>query len=110
MLVTNTGGVKGTLAGASGNGSTTHFTGTATTTAANVPTTAAGTITTALVRCSPDQNKNNRLKVSFDGGAGFITLSPGEFIGWSVKGGEDQVVVETDANTADYEIVLNRAT
>ena len=88
-------------------GSTTQFSGTATTTPASVPGTAGGNILLVLIRCTPDQAKANRLRYQIDAGT-TGTLTPGEFIGWPPKGGVTQITLDTASGTADYEVIMNR--
>lgn len=89
-------------------GSTTQFVGTVGTTAILVPTVATFAISECLVRC-PNQSPNTRrLLYSFDGGVNFGTLSPGEFIGWSLKGSPLQIQIKGNVAGVLYEVLVNR--
>lgn len=89
-------------------GSTTQFQGTVGTTATAFPTVATTAIAECLVRC-PNQSPNSkRLLYSFDGGVTFGTLSPGEFIGWSIKGSVSQIYIKGNTANVNYEVILNR--
>lgn len=89
-------------------GTTSQYSGTATTSPTSVPAIAGNAIAECLVRCASSNAVTKRLQVSFDGGTTYMTLSPGEFVGWSLKGGVTQIQLKTPASTTDYEIVLNR--
>jgi hypothetical protein len=90
-------------------GATTHFNGTVGTSAIAVPASTSGTaIAEALVRCPLSNLKSNRLSISFDGGNGFLILSPGEYVGWSVKGLQKQLFVKGNVSGVGYEAILNR--
>ncbi len=73
----------------------------------SLPTVAGNAISLALVRCKNDQAQSKRLEVSFDGGSTFMELSPGEFVGWPLKGDQTQIQIKA-ATTTDYEIIINR--
>jgi hypothetical protein len=89
-------------------GSTTQFTGVVGVTAISLPPTAGTAIAEALVRCPSQTPNSNRLLYSFDGGANYFTLSPGEFVGWSLKGGVTQVLIRGSVANVQYEVMINR--
>ena len=90
-------------------GSTDQYSGTVGTTPANIPSSAGDKIAECLVRCSSDNTPiTKRLLISFDSGTTFLTLSPGEFVGWSLKGSPTQIVIKGNVASVSYEIVLNR--
>ena len=74
-----------------------------------VPTVAGRPIAEALVRC-PYQIpiSTRRCLVAFDNGANYITLRPGEFIAWSIKGYRTQITVEAATAGTNIEVILNR--
>ena len=71
----------------------------------DVPATAGNALRTMFIQCDPDQGNSRRLLVYMHGGStNPIVLKPGDFFGWSVKGGLTQIKVE--GNVAD---VLGRS-
>lgn len=95
-------------------GTTKHFNGNVSTSWVSVPAVAGNVIAEAFVRCAVDQLNSCRLYVSFDGGAGYILLAPGEGIGWSIKSSKESVTgitqISLKGNVAGvvYEVILNR--
>lgn len=88
-------------------GTTLQLAGSVGTTSTAFPTVAGDPIATALIRC-PEQTPNSRrLLYSFDNST-FHTLSPGEYIGWSLKGNLTQVYLKGNVASVNYEIILNR--
>ena len=85
-------------------GTTTTFSGTATTTPANVPST-AGNVISGL---GLDNTGNQDIQISMDGGTSYKTVGRGEFFTWDVKGGITQVQLKTLSSTSTYELTLNR--
>ena len=91
------------------NGATSMYVSTVGTTAINIPSVAGNAISTCLVRCATDNTPiSKRLLYSFDGGTTFATLSPGEYIGWSLKGSLTQISIKGSAASVSYEVILNR--
>jgi len=79
------------------------------TVAINLPTTAGNIITEALIRCASDQPQVRVLEYSFDGGATYGELTPGEFVGWAPRGNKTQVNIRgKGGNSTDYEVIINR--
>ena len=95
---------------AGSQGTTTPFTGTATTAPAAVPAVAGNVITDWLVRSNTDNPATRRLQFSFDGGANYFSLRAGEAMSGTflTTSAITQLLVKTAASTAQYEIILNR--
>lgn len=99
-------------------GTTKHFNGSVSGTWVAVPSTPNRVIAEAFARCAIDQSSKNRLFVSFDGGAGYLLLAPGEAVGWSIKSSKElasgvvsgitQVFLKGSVPGVTYELVLNR--
>ena len=89
-------------------GTTTNYSGTVGVTAILLPTVADKAISEALIRC-PNQSPNTRrLQVSFTSATGpWITLSPGEFMAWSVKGSKKQFWILGNVAGVEYEAIIN---
>jgi hypothetical protein len=90
-------------------GTTTNISGTVGTSAIAIPTVAGNPIAEALIRM-PNQSPNSRrLQISFTSIAGpWITLSPGEFMAWSIKGYKTQFWILGSTAGVEYEIIINR--
>ena len=90
-------------------GTTTNFSGSVGTSFVAVPSSPGKPIAEALVRCSNQTPQSSVLQVSFTSSTGpWISLSPGEFIGWTVKGYMTQIWILGNNASVDYEVVLNR--
>jgi|WetSurMetagenome_2_1015567.scaffolds.fasta_scaffold199831_2 hypothetical protein len=89
-------------------GTTTQYTGTVGTSAISIPTVAGTGIAECLIRCPTQSPNTRRLSYSFDGGTTFSILSPGEYIGWSLKGSPTQIKIKGNVASVDYEVILNR--
>lgn len=89
-------------------GTTTQYQGTVGVTAIAFPSVASTAIVECLVRCPGQSPNTKRLLYSFDGGITFGTLSPGEFIGWSLKGEIKQIYIKGNVANVSYEVILNR--
>lgn len=89
-------------------GTTTQYAGSVGVTAINIPTAAGDPIVTCLVRCPAQTPNTRRLLYSFDGGVTFHTLSPGEYIGWSLRGAKTQIQIKGNVASVVYEVTLNR--
>jgi len=67
-------------------GKTKHFNGTLLTTSSNlIPSVTEGKISSVIVRNPATNQVNDKIYVAFDGGTTYLTLSRGEFVGWSPK-------------------------
>ena len=90
-------------------GTTTNISGTVDTTAIAIPSVAGKPIAEALIRM-PNQSPNTRrLQISFTSNVGpWLTLSPGEFIAWSIKGYKTQFWILGNSLGVEYEIIINR--
>lgn len=89
-------------------GSTAQYASTVGTSPVSLPAVAGDILAYALVRCGTDNTPNNkRLLYSFDGGVTFGTLSPGEFVGWPLRGGVTQIQVKGNTAAVAYEVLLN---
>lgn len=89
-------------------GTTTQLVGTVDDTPILLPDTPGDLIATCLIRCPAQTPNSNRLLYSFDGGLNYSTLSPGEFIGWSLRGSTTQITVVGNVPGVNYEVLLNR--
>ena len=90
-------------------GATDQFSGTVGTASIAVPSVAGNVISEVLIRCATDNIPvTKRLLVSFDLGATWLTLSPGEYIGWGFKDTKTQVTIKGSIAGVSYEIVMNR--
>ncbi len=90
-------------------GSTTQFLLTVGTSPQSVPTTPTTVIAEAMVRC-PFQTpfSTRRCLVAFDNSTNWVTLRPGEFIAWPVKGYKKQITVQAATAGTTIEVILNR--
>lgn len=91
----------------SSDGNTKQFASTVDTDPVLLPDLAGDNIATALVRCPAQSPQSRRLMYSFDGGLTYGVLSPGEFVGWSLKGATKQIYLKGNAVGVLYESVLN---
>jgi len=90
-------------------GTTAQFSGSVGTASTAVPAVAGAPITEVLVRCASDNTPvTKRLLVSFDSGTTWLTLSPGEYIGWGFKNLPTQIYIKGSVASVAYEIVMNR--
>lgn len=89
------------------SGSTAQFSSTVGTAPVSLPPVAGAIIAYALVRCGSDNSQSKRLLFSFDGGVTFGSLTPGEYVGWPLRGGVTQIQVKGNVTGVDYEVVLN---
>ncbi len=87
-------------------GVTQQFAGSVGLTEAPFPDPSVGVIRTVLIRC-PNQNNARRLLYSLNGGSVFHSLAPGEFIGWSLRGSQSQILLKGNGATVDYELTVN---
>ncbi len=78
-----------------------------------VPSSPGPRIEQVLVRCKSDQNNARRLLVDVTGQANYLTLSPGEYLGWDLRSNmsgspitQIRILGGSASNTA-YEIVIN---
>lgn len=91
----------------SSSGQTMQFASTVDTTSITLPDVPGDNIATALIRCPSQTPLSRRLLYSFDGGLTYGTLSPGEFVGWSLKGATKQVYLKGNASGVQFEAVFN---
>lgn len=87
-------------------GNSTQYTGTVGTTAVAVPSVAGDDIVLFLVRAPSQTPITKRLLWSLDN-VTFHELSPGEYVGWPLKGSKKQIYVKGNVAGVNYEIVLN---
>ena len=92
-------------------GTTTNYSGTVGATAIAIPTVAGNVISEALIRMPTQSPNSRRLQVSFTSNTGpWLTLSPGEFGAWSVKGSKTQFWIIANGAGISYEIIVNYET
>lgn len=90
-------------------GSTDPYSGTVGTSYVAVPAVAGNVIQSALISCDYDQDVNNELIVSFDGGVSdFVKLSPGGFINPMLRGSIRQIYIKGNVSSVSYSIILNK--
>lgn len=89
-------------------GSTSQYSGTVGTTPISIPTVAGNALSEVLIRCPVQTPNTVYISVSFDGGANFLRLSVGEFMGWSLKGGITQIQIKGNTAGVAYEVIANR--
>jgi hypothetical protein len=90
-------------------GTTTQYAATVGTSPISIPSSPGAAIRDCLIR-NPSTNTphTKTLLVSFDAGATFLELSPGEYIGWTPRGSVAQIVVKGSTAGVKYEALLNR--
>lgn len=88
-------------------GSTKQYSGTLDPGVTLVPDVAGEIIKTVLIRCPTQTPQSNRLLYSIDGGSIYHTLSPGEFIGWSLRGAQTQIQLQPNQAGVAYEVTVN---
>ena len=89
-------------------GSTSQYASTVGTSQIPLPPAAGAIIAYAFFRCASDNSPiTKRLLYSLDGGVTFGTLSPGEYVGWPVRGGLTQVIIKGNVAAVAYEVILN---
>lgn len=90
------------------SGSTVQESGTVGTTNIQIPSVASTAISEFLIQCPEDQDIDNRLLVSLDGGANVMTLLPSGHWAWTPKGGSvTQIDIVGNQAGVLYEIVVN---
>jgi len=87
-------------------GNTILYVGTVGTTAVPIPAVAGSPIILMLVRCPSQTPNTRRLSWSVDN-VTFHALSPGEFVGWPIKGNYTQIYIKGNVAGVSYEVVLN---
>lgn len=87
-------------------GQSTQYAGTVGTTAVAVPSVAGNDIILFLVRSPAQSPITKKLYWSFDD-VTYHELSPGEYVGWPLKGSKKQIYVKGNVAGVNYEIVLN---
>ncbi len=88
------------------DGNTVNYSGTVGTSSINLPTTAGNIISEVFFRCPHQTPTTIRCSISYDGTT-YLTLNPGEAVGWSVKGNKTQVKVKANQSNVSYEAVIN---
>lgn len=91
-------------------GSTVHYSGTASTVEANIPTVADKVISEVFFKCDFQTPNTKKCLISFDGGTGWLTLDVGEMIGWSQKGKRTQIKVKANTTGVTYQAIVNYET
>jgi hypothetical protein len=91
-------------------GTTTTFTGTATTTPVTLPPVAGNRIEELSIRCRVDQPTATRLEFSIDGGTNWIRLRVGESRDEEPRGDLTQIQLRAAGTLTDaiYEVIMNR--
>jgi hypothetical protein len=87
-------------------GSTINYQTTVGTSAVNIPTSANKVISEIFFKCSSQTPSTIRCYISFDGTT-YLTLLPGEAIGWSVKGLKTQLKIKGNQAGVLTESVIN---
>jgi hypothetical protein len=87
-------------------GSTVNYSTTVGATPINVPTVANKVISEIFFKCSNQTPATIRCYLSFDGTT-YLTMLPGEALGWSVKGNKKQVQVKGSGAGILWEAVIN---
>ncbi|MEM4359727.1 MAG: hypothetical protein QXT45_04305 [Candidatus Bilamarchaeaceae archaeon] len=67
-----------------------------------------------LIRCPPQSPNSRRLQFSLNGGANWMTLGVGEYVGWSPRRDSSnnlitQVMIRGNSANVEYEILINFA-
>ena len=89
-------------------GSTVQASGLVGTSPISVPSVATTAISEFIVHCPENQDVDNRLKISMDGGSNWMTIYPSGHFAWTPKGGAiTQSTLEGNDTNVAYEIVLN---
>lgn len=93
-------------------GETRQYSGTVGTTPIQVPPSVFRAIDAFLIRCPSQSRNTRRLEVSLNGGANWMSLAPGEYVGWVPKkdtSGNDIRQITIRGNTAGvlYEAIIN---
>lgn len=93
-------------------GKTIHYSGSVGLTSALVPPTSGDKLASVIVRNPSTNGINTTLKVAFDGGTTYITLSRGEFVGWYPKSNASgtpitQIRVLGSVAVTNYEIIMD---
>ena len=93
---------------ADNQGSTIMESGTVGTTPYNFPNSPGAPISEFIVQCPDNQDIDNRLQVSLDGGSNYLTLQPSGHWAWTPKGQTiTQITILGNAASVAYEIVAN---
>jgi hypothetical protein len=87
-------------------GNTIQYTGAVGLTAVLVPSSPGDDIVLALIRCPTQTPITKILYWSLDD-ITYHALSPGEFIGWPMKGSKKQIYVKGSVASVNYEILIN---
>jgi len=87
-------------------GSTENYSSTVGVTPINVPTTASKVISEIFFKCSSQTPATIRCHLSFNGTT-YLTMLPGESLGWSVKGNKKQVKIYGSGAGVLWEAVIN---
>ncbi len=93
-------------------GKTIHYAGSVGLTSALVPPTIGDKLGSVIVRNPNTNNINTTLKVAFDGGTTYITLSRGEFVAWYPKNNASntpitQIRILGSVDVTYYEIIMD---
>lgn len=88
------------------SGSTVNYSSTVGTSPINIPTVANKVISEVFFKCSSQTPASIRCYVSFDGST-YLTLLPGEAIGWSIKGNKKQIVARGSTSGVVWEAIIN---
>ena len=74
----------------------------------NFPAVAGPPISEFIIQCPDDQDIDNRLQVSMDGGTNFFTLQPSGNLAWTPKGQTvTQLTLLGNAASVQYEVIAN---
>jgi hypothetical protein len=88
-------------------GSTTHFSGTATTTPVQLPGSPSTVISEVLIR-NTNSTGLQKLQVSFDGGTSYFDIEQGDTLIWGPKGEITSVYIRSSSGTVSYQLIMNR--
>lgn len=88
------------------DGSTINYSGTVGTSSVDLPASSNKVISEVFYRCPHQTPTTIRCLISYDGTT-YISLNPGEAIGWSVKGNKKQIKVKGNQAGVTYEAVIN---
>ena len=93
---------------ADNQGSTVMDSGTVGVASINFPVAPGPPISEFIVQCPDDQDIDNRLKISTDGGTNYLTIQPSGHWAWTPKGGSvTQLTLLGSAAGVKYEVVAN---
>lgn len=94
--------------GSDNRGSTIQQSGTVGTSNIQIPSVASTAVSEFIIQCPDDQDIDNRLLISLDGGVNTLTLQPSGHWAWTPKGSSvTQIDIVGNQAGVKYEIVVN---